>query len=171
MSVILIGYRGSGKTTVGKRLADSLWLKFVDTDDLIVKSAGKTIKEIFETEGEERFRQLETVAIKQALAMSDYVIALGGGAITREENRNLIKASGLKCVFLRCEPQELLKRIQGDPATAANRPNLTGFNGGIAEIKALLEQREPWYREVKTAELDVTNLKPEDAVIYLTRLL
>jgi shikimate kinase len=148
-----------------------LWLKFIDTDDLIVQSAGKSIREIFEQQGEEKFRQFETAAIKAALQKTDHIIALGGGAVTREVNRTLIRESGLKCIYLRCEPAVLLERIQSDPATAANRPNLTGLGGGIAEVKALLDQREPWYREVMTAELDVTNLKPEDAVVYLTRLM
>lgn len=171
MSVILIGPRGSGKTTVGKRLADSLWLKFVDADDLIVAAAGKTIREIFQQQGGQHFRDLETDALKKVCATPDHVIALGGGAVIREQNRALIKNSGFKCIYLRCDPEVLLKRIQGDPLTAANRPNLTAYAGGIEEIRALLAQREPWYREVMTAELDVTNLSTDEAVVYLTRLM
>lgn len=171
MSAILLGYRGSGKTTLGKKLADRLWQKFVDTDDLIVAAAGKSIREIFERDGEKRFRDLETEAVRKALGMSDHVIALGGGAVLREENRKLIKESGLKCVYLRCEPQVLLARIQSDPATAANRPHLTGLGGGIEEINKLLAEREPHYREIMTGELDVTNLTADEAMVYITRLL
>jgi shikimate kinase len=173
MSTILIGYRGSGKTTLGRKLAEQLWLKFVDVDDLVVAAAGgSTIKEIFaDQDGEKRFRDLESEAVRKAVGYKDHVIAMGGGAVIRDENRQAIKGSGLKCVYLRCEPETLLKRIQGDPLTAANRPNLTGLGGGIEEVRALLAQREPLYREVMTAELDVTNLSPEDAVVYLTRFL
>ena len=171
MSAILLGYRGSGKTSIGRKLADRLWLKFVDTDEMIVAAAKKSIKEIFEQSGENAFRDLEAEAVKKACALQDHVVALGGGAILREENRKLIKDSGFKRVFLRCEPQMLLERIQSDPLTAANRPNLTGLGGGIEEIKSLLAKREPLYREVMHCELDVTNLSPEEAVHYLARLM
>jgi shikimate kinase len=171
MSVILLGYRGSGKTTLGTKLADRLWQKFVDTDDLIVAAAGKSIREIFEGDGEKRFRDLETEAVRKALELSDHMIALGGGAVLREENRKMIQDSGLKRVYLRCEPKVLLSRIQADPATAANRPHLTGMGGGIEEITKLLAEREPLYREVMTGELDVTHLTTDEAMIYITRLL
>jgi len=171
MSVILIGYRGSGKTTVGEKLADRLWQKFVDTDDLIVKAAGKPIRDIFQHDGEPRFRELETEALRTALAMKDHVIALGGGAVLREENRAMIKQSPLKRIYLRCEPSVLLERIRSDPRTTTNRPNLTPFGGGLDEIKALLAEREPLYRELMSAELDVTNLTPDETMVYVTRLL
>ena len=171
MSVILIGYRGSGKTTIGRKLADRLWQKFVDTDDLVIAAAGKSIKVIFEQEGEKRFRDLETEALRKACSLEDHVIACGGGVVLRDENRELIKDSGLKCIYLRCEPEVLLQRIQSDPLTAANRPSLTGLGGGIEEIITLLKQREPLYREVMTGELDVSNLNIDEAMVYLTRLL
>lgn len=171
MGAILIGYRGSGKTTLGKRLAEKLWLEFVDVDDLIVRTAGKNIREIFESEKEAGFRDRETAALRTALAKPGYIIAAGGGAVVREENRQMIKASGLKCIYLHCDAQVLAERIHADPATADSRPNLTHLAGGVGEIRAMLEQREPWYREVQTAELDVTHLQPDEAVTYLTRLL
>jgi shikimate kinase len=171
MSAILIGYRGSGKSTIGKRLADQMWLTFVDTDELVVKSAGKNIKDIFEQDGEARFRELEMAAVKHALSKTDVVVSLGGGAVLREENRAMIKASGWKCIYLRCEPATLLKRIQSDPQTGVTRPPLTNLGGGIEEVTQLLTMREPLYRLLMTAELDVTNLTPEEAVVYITRLL
>src|SRR5215831_15611769 len=104
MSIVLIGYRGSGKTTVGKRLADSLWQSFVDSDELIVKRAGKTIKEIFEQEGEPRFRDLESEVIREVAKLEDHVIALGGGAPLRAENREAIRGAKHSVIYLRCEP-------------------------------------------------------------------
>ncbi len=171
MGIVLIGYRGSGKSTIGRKLADRLWQSFVDTDDLIVRKAGKSIKEIFETSGEEHFRDLETEAVREASLLQDHVIALGGGALKREANRKLIQEAGHKIIYLRCEPEELLKRIQSDAATAENRPSLTALGGGIDEIKRLLAEREPVYRQTMTAELDVTHLTPEEAVVYIVRLL
>lgn len=170
MNIVLVGYRGCGKTTVGKRLADRLWQKFVDVDDLIVKKAGKTIKEIFEQDGEERFRDLESEALAECLKMTDHVIGLGGGTLGREGNRKMLKESGVKIIYLKCEAEELDRRCSADANSAINRPALTSLGGGLAEIKHLLEKREPLYREVKTAELDVTRLSPEDAVVYIARL-
>jgi shikimate kinase len=171
MNVVLVGYRGCGKTTIGKRLADRMWTKFVDVDDLIVKKAGKNIKQIFEEDGEEHFRNLETESLRELLALPDHVLSLGGGTVIRDENRRMIKESGAKVVYLRCEPDELLKRIQSDPKTAETRPSLTALGGNIEEIKLKLTEREPFYREVKHAELDVTNTSPEDAVVWIARVL
>lgn len=171
MSVILIGYRGSGKTTTGRKLADRLWLSFVDLDELIVKKAGKPIREIFADEGETHFREIESEALREALVKPDHVIALGGGAILRAENREAIKASGRKVVYLRCDAQMLHQRIQSDAKTAETRPSLTPLAGSIEEIRQLLSEREPLYQEVMSAELDVTNLSPEEACVHITRMM
>jgi shikimate kinase len=171
MSVILLGFRGCGKTTIGKRLADRLWQKCIDTDDLVTKSAGKSIAQIFQQDGEARFRELEAEAVKEACAMQEVVIALGGGAVVPEENRTLLMSSGHKRLFLKCEPRELLRRIESDPQSSDTRPPLTPGGGGIEEIQRLLAEREPFYKQVMTAELDVTNLSPQDAVVYLVRLM
>jgi len=171
MSVGLIGYRGSGKTTIGKRLADRLWQPFIDTDDLVIKKAGKSIKEIFEQEGEQRFRDLETEVVREVCTQPETVIAFGGGALDRDENREAIKQAGLRLVYFKCEPAELLKRIQNDPETAANRPALSNLGGSIEEIESVLARREPIWRSIAGAELEVTYLTPEDAVPYVVRLM
>ncbi len=170
MSIVLIGYRGSGKTTIGQKLADRLWQELIDTDKLIVKKAGKNIKEIFEQDGEPRFRDLETEVVKEVVKLQDAVISLGGGAVLREENRQAIKEAGHKVIYLKCDPAELLKRIEADGATSLMRPGLTQL-GGIEEIERVLAEREAIYRGMKTAELDVTNLSPEEAMVYIVRLL
>jgi shikimate kinase len=164
MGIVLLGYRGSGKTTIGRRLAGRLNVSFVDTDDLIVTAAGRTIREIFEQHGEARFRALEATAVREICGSADKVIALGGGAVLREDNRRLLIASAHHRVYLRSEPEELVQRILADPQTAANRPSLTGLGGGIEEVRMLLAAREPLYREVMTVELDVTGLSVERAV-------
>ena len=171
MSIVLIGYRGSGKSTIGYKLANRLWQEVVDTDALVVKKAGKTIAEIFEQDGEQRFRDLETEVVKEVAKLQDVVISLGGGAVVREENRRALKEGGHKIVYLKCDPEVLLQRIQSDAATSMSRPNLTNLFGGIEEIEKVLAEREPIYRELMTAELDVTNLSVEDAVVYIVRLL
>jgi shikimate kinase len=169
MSIVLIGYRGSGKTTIGRRLADRLWWPFVDTDDLVVMAAGKSIADIFEQHGEKRFRDLESEAVKEVAKLQEHVIALGGGAVLRRENVEALRKADHKLVYLKCDPAELFKRIQADPNTASRRPSLTP-SGGLEEITTLLAEREPLYRAAMTAELDVTNQSASDAVVYITRL-
>ena len=170
MSIVLIGYRGCGKTSIGRKLADRLWQPFVDTDDLVVRTAGKNIKEIFEQDGEERFRQLEAEAIKEAAKLEEHVIALGGGGATRQENVKVLRDAGHKLIYLRCEPPELFRRIQMDPNTGTSRPALTKQGGGIDEIRAVMAEREPAYRAAAQAELDVTHLSVDEALVYVTRL-
>jgi shikimate kinase len=172
VSIVLIGYRGSGKSTIGGKLADRLWQPFVDSDELIVRKAGgRTIKEIFETEGEQRFRDLESEIVREVSLLQEHVIALGGGALVREENRKHIKDAGHKVIYLKCSPEVLLKHIQDDPDTNMTRPPLTHLGGSVEEIRKLLAEREPIYRQAMTAELEVTNLTPEEAVVYIVRLL
>lgn len=171
MSTFLIGYRGSGKSTIGRKLADQLWQKFVDVDDLIVQRAGKSIREIFEQDGEPRFRDIESEVVREVSALAEHVIALGGGSLLREDNREVIRSAGHRVLYLRCDPEELHRRIHTDPQTAATRPSLTNLGGGIDEIRKLLAEREPTYRAMMHAELDVTNLSPEEAALRLVRLL
>src|SRR3954452_12129413 len=80
MSLLLIGYRGCGKTTIGRRMADRLWWQFLDTDELVTKAAGRTIKELFEQSGEQEFRDLEVGAVREACVKEEHTVALGGGA-------------------------------------------------------------------------------------------
>ncbi len=171
MSIALLGYRGSGKSTVGRRLADRLWQPFVDTDELVVRKAGMPIRDIFANQGEAAFRDLESEVVAEVCKLPEHVIALGGGAVMREENRRALKDAGLKLIYLRCEPDELVKRIGADPSTGEMRPDLTELGGGIEEVRKVLAEREPVYRSVMTGELDVTHLSPQDAVVYVIRLL
>jgi shikimate kinase len=152
------------------RLADRLWCEFFDTDEMVVAAAGKSIAAIFAEGGEAAFRDAEADAVARALAHSADVVSLGGGAVLRETNQKLIAASGFSRVYLRCDPDELHRRIHADPATAAARPALTKLGGGIDEIQALLEAREPVYRRLATAELDVTNLSVDEAVVRVSKL-
>ena len=109
--------------------------------------------------------------VREVAAMQDVVIALGGGAPLREENRRAIKEAGHRVIYLKCEPEALLQRIQADPNTPKDRPNLTEFGGGIEEISKVLADREPIYRQMMDAELEVTYLTPDEAMVYIVRLL
>jgi shikimate kinase len=168
-TVVLIGYRGSGKTTVGRLLAARMDRTFVDCDEVIVARHGKSIREIFAGGGEEAFRRLETAAIAELSRKSDHIIAVGGGAILAKANRDALANHFI--VYLRAEAATLLRRIQSDAGSSDNRPNLTSLGGGIEEIEALLTQREPIYRSAMNAELDVTELSPQQAAERIAEMI
>lgn len=161
MQIVLLGARGSGKTTVGRAVANHFGCEFVDVDDVIVTRAGKTIAQIFADDGEPAFRDLESAVVEDVLRWTDdRVISLGGGSIVRESNRDLLARSSAYRYYLRATPEVLDERIRADPRTAANRPALTKYTAGVDEIRHLLAAREPLYRQVKTHEIDVTHLSP-----------
>ena len=95
--IVLVGMMGSGKTTVGKRLAKKLSVEFVDTDDLVVAQAGKSVRDIFGDNGEVEFRRLESLAVREALARNGAVIAAAGGTVLSAENRTLMSEQA-RCV-------------------------------------------------------------------------
>ena len=159
MNLFLIGYRGSGKTTVAAALANELGWPWLDADAELESRAGQSIKQIFAEGGELAFRDLESTIVADLALRDRHVIALGGGAILREQNRLAIQASG-KVVWLQASPETLLSRIHADPTTAERRPNLTG-QGGLAEIRELLAAREPLYAACADLVIDAEGQSPE----------
>ena len=152
MIVSLIGYRGSGKSTVAPILAERLNLMWVDADDEIERAAGCSIREIFANEGEAGFRTRERDVIVRLLAAGGQVLALGGGAILNPHTRRDLKAAG-PVVWLRADAEELDRRINSDPSTAQRRPDLTAA-GGREEIDSLLKIRNPLYKDAATLVVD-----------------
>jgi shikimate kinase len=171
MSLFLIGYRGSGKSSVGQHVARRLHWDFVDTDTVITNATELTIREIFEQEGEEHFRLLETKTVEDVCKWDDTVIALGGGAVTREVNRQLIGEAGFPVIYLHADPQTLHDRIHGDPQTQATRPALTKLGGTVEEVRDVLNQRLPLYRALCTHEIDVTNLSVKQVADRIVELI
>jgi len=151
----LVGYRGSGKTTVGRILADRLSLPFVDTDKEVEQRTGRTIPELFESLGESGFRELETSAIRSVSVRESSVISLGGGAILRPENREILKGTGFT-VWLQATAEQLAARLTEDEAQGKRRPSLTSL-GTLGEIATVLKQREPLYRESSDLILQSAN--------------
>jgi shikimate kinase len=134
--VLLVGFMGSGKTEAGRALARLLGYSFLDLDASIEERAGKSIREIFAEQGEKEFRRLETEAIRSLASLRSSVVALGGGAYQSEENRSLLRATGL-AVWLDCPFDICFERVNGD----ASRPLLTGRN----EASKLFDQRRAAY--------------------------
>ncbi len=149
--IFLIGYRGCGKSTVGRELADRLGWRFLDADSVLEAIAGKSIAAIFATEGEMAFRNLETAVLQDLCAKPQHVIATGGGVVLRAENRERLMASGF-VAWLDATPELVWPRIQTDPLTAERRPTLT--TGGFREVVELMAAREPLYRSTAHARFD-----------------
>ena len=150
-SVVLVGAPGSGKTTVGRALADRLGLRFADVDAVIVDRVGKPIAEIFADDGEEAFRRLEEQVTAELLDEPG-VLALGGGAVLSERTRTALR--GRRVVWLRVGLAAAVKRVGMDTA----RPLLLGNVRG--RLLALLNERAPLYAEVATQVLDTDDLEP-----------
>ena len=160
MNLFLIGYRGSGKTTVAEALARRLSWPWLDADAELERRAGKSIKEIFAEGGETAFRDLESAVLADLAALDSHVIALGGGVILREQNRTLLRQRG-KVVWLTAAPDTLLARINADPTTSARRPDLTA-RGGLEEIRSLLAQRTPLYAASADLTVPADLLSPHE---------
>jgi shikimate kinase len=142
--IILVGYRGTGKTTVARLLASRLGWNAIDADELLEERAGQTIAALFQTEGEASFRRREAALVQELCQRRRQVIATGGGVILDPGNRECLKKAG-KVIWLTADAPTLHRRLQSDVHTAARRPALTV--GGLEEIQQLLAEREPLYRE------------------------
>jgi shikimate kinase len=143
--IILIGYRGTGKTTVGRLLGEHLGVSVLDSDVEVERRAGKTIAEIFAQDGEAAFREIEAEAIADLLQRDSFVLATGGGAVLRKETRQRLRMNGY-VVWLTAKPETILQRIQEDKNSATMRPNLTTLPPR-EEILAVLEKRRSLYEE------------------------
>ena len=159
-SIALIGYRGTGKTTVAQVLARRLSFDWVDADVEVELRAGKSIAAIFEEAGEQAFRDLEADVVADLCQRERTVLALGGGAVLRESNREWL-SNCHQIAWLQASAAAIARRLEADPATADRRPNLTN-RGGLHEIEQMLVQREPIYRACATLEVDTEAKDPAE---------
>ncbi|HMP00954.1 MAG TPA: shikimate kinase [Gemmatales bacterium] len=163
---MLIGPRGSGKSTLAPLLAERLGWPWLDLDTEIQQLAGRTIAEIFATQGIEGFRNLEAAQLATLLnrstsAATPRVLAAGGGIVLQEANRELLRRAAL-VVYLQADAETLWKRIASDPRSAAERPALTAL-AGQGEIAQLLAERAPLYEA--TADLIVNTAAASPAAL------
>lgn len=147
-NVYLVGLMGAGKTSVGRVLARRLNKTFYDSDHEIERRTGVKIPVIFEIEGEDGFRLREAAMLRELASLHDVVVATGGGAILRPENREVLKQNGV-VVYLRASLDDLLQRTRHD----RNRPLLRTPNPR-AKLEELFDQRDPLYREVAAVIVD-----------------
>ena len=151
-NLFLIGYRCTGKTTVGKRLAEDLGWVFVDTDLLIVKQQQMSIKEIVGAHGWEKFRQMEHAMLKTVSASQRQVVATGGGIVLNENNVATMRQGG-SVIWLRAKHETIKHRMLQDKDTIDFRPALTA-NDCLSEIEETLQSREPLYRKATNLFVD-----------------
>jgi shikimate kinase len=162
MNLILIGYRATGKTTLARLLAERLDWESVDADVEVERRAGKSIARIFAENGEPVFRDLEAEVTADLCRRDRLVLAAGGGAPMREENRAAMRACG-RVVWLQARPETILARMSADPTTADRRPSLTDCSA-LDEIKLVLTRREPVYRRTADLEVETEDKTPEQLV-------
>jgi shikimate kinase len=160
-NIALTGYRATGKSSVAKRLAERLGWRSVDADQEIHRRAGRTIREIFASQGEQAFRDLESDVVADLAGQAETVISLGGGAIVREANRRRLRGSLV--IWLQAAPQEIWRRLQQDPDSQQQRPPLTSLSG-YDELEKLLAQRQPLYEQVSDLTVITDNLSIDQVV-------
>ena len=159
-NIILIGFMGCGKTSVGKRLAHALGCEFLDTDELIEQEQQRSISAIFEMDGEAVFREMETECLKSLLKRKDdgFVLSVGGGLPIREVNRELLKELG-NVVLLQVSPEVVYKRLRNDKT----RPLLQDKNP-LGRILDLMSVRKSYYEDAAMHIVDVNERDFEEIV-------
>ena len=157
-NIVLEGFMGSGKSTVSELLSEELMLELIDTDEVIEDTEGRTINEIFETEGEASFREMETDLLEAIDSdhWREFVISLGGGMPVKEENRELLRKIG-KVVYLRAKPETIFERVKDDD----KRP-LLKTEDPLAKIEELLEKRAAFYEDVADMIIDTDGKTPSE---------
>ena len=161
---VLVGMPGSGKSTIGRRLAKAVELPLLDTDAKIVETTGRTIADIFAIDGEQEFRRIEEQVVRAALAEHDGIVSLGGGAITSEGVREAL--SGHTVIFLEISAAEGIRRTTGGPV----RPLLAGDDPG-KRYRELMAQRVPLYRQVATMRVNTNRRNPGAVVRHIVERL
>ncbi len=151
-NLILVGFMGTGKTTIGKDAAKSLGFRFVDTDAVISRKAGKSISDIFAEDGEEAFRQLETEILEECAGKSDQVISTGGGIVTQEKNHPILRQAGY-VIWLKASPEIIFDRVKRNK----NRP-LLQVDDPLKTIHGMLAERSDHYEAVQDLGINTDKL-------------
>ena len=163
MNISLIGFMGTGKSTVGQKLAQKLDYQFIDLDHEIVKEDGREIPAIFAQDGEEYFRDLETKVTDKIGSQDQQVIATGGGVVLKDQNIANLKQNGI-LILLTAQPEEIYERTKDD----SNRP-LLEVDDPLAKIRSLLSERQDRYQctpyQIDTTDLEINEVVAEALTI------
>jgi len=166
MNIVLIGYRGTGKSHVGQLLGKHFGRKVVSMDAEIVKSAGMSIPEIVEKFGWDKFRDLETEEARKLAGQNQLIIDCGGGVIERAENTGILQQNGL-IFWLRASVEAIVARIKKD----TQRPALVEGKTFTEEVAEVLERRTPLYRAAALHEIDTDNRTPQQVAEQIISLI
>ena len=169
MNLYLIGYRCTGKTSVGRMLAEAMAWTFIDMDHELVKEAGIPIEEIVDSRGWKYFRELEGTLLQRLSQATKQVISTGGGVVTVPENIVTMHDSG-KVVWLHASPGTIAARMEADKSTADQRPPLHG-NDSVVEIEEVLAERLPLYDEAMHLQVETDDLSVEEVSESIIRWL
>jgi shikimate kinase len=162
--VVLVGMMGSGKTTVGRKLAARIGARFVDTDDLVVAGAGRSVRDIFERDGEAEFRRLETAALNDALtSTSDTVVAAAGGCVLSADNRAAIAKHARVTVWLDADAATLGRRT----ARGGHRPLIDG--DPVGRLTVLDRERRSLYEALADVRIDTAEKNVDEVVTAAAR--
>lgn len=156
MNIVLIGYRGTGKSVVGKLVAEALRMQCISMDGRIVERAGMSIPDIVENQGWSAFRDMESEIARELAKADNIIIDSGGGVIERPENIDALRVNS-RIVWLKASVGVIVSRIQGD----TERPSLTGGKSFTEEVAEVLERRTPKYKNAAHYEIDTDHLTPE----------
>ena len=156
MNIALIGYRGTGKSVVGKLVSERLQMKCIAMDSRIVEKAGMSIPDIVYNHGWTTFRDMESEVTRELAELDDIIIDTGGGVIERPENIDVLQANSC-IIWLKASVDAIVSRIQG----GTERPSLTGEKSFTEEVAEVLERRTPRYRNAAQYEIDTEQLTPE----------
>lgn len=167
MKIFLIGYRCTGKTTVGKILSDRLDFDFIDTDRMIEQQTGSTILQLVETSGWEKFRQVEKKILFNTKNLKNTVVSTGGGIVIDPENQAFIHQNGY-CVWLDADIKTILSRLNMDKNTCSSRPSLTDKDL-LNETEELVTLRKPLYEKASHLRIDASFHTPEEIVNIIDR--
>ena len=159
----LIGYRCTGKSSVGKKLASRMSVLFFDSDQVIMERAGASIADIVATDGWRRFREWEEEIIRDLASGGDAIIALGGGALDNARNRDVLEKAQFRLVWLTADAETIISRMTADNNTETVRPSLLG-DELEAETRHMLARREPVYRDAADLICDTSD-KSIDSVV------
>jgi len=169
VNLYLIGYRCTGKSSVGRILSDTLGWVFVDIDNELVAEAGIPIEEIVASRGWKYFREREAQLLERLSQATKQVISTGGGVVTAEENIATMRGSG-KVVWLHASPATIAERMEADIDSARQRPPLHGYDS-VAEIEEVFAERLPLYDEAMHLQVETDVLSPQEVAEHILRWL
>ena len=169
-NIVLVGYRCTGKTEVGKEVARALCFQFIDTDEWVEKDMDMSISQIVSKYGWEKFRDIERKIVARVSKQQGAVISCGGGAVMDDSNVENLKRNGV-VVWLGARPEVIFERMNSDSKTDSQRPSLTGKEDGLSEVKEMLSERARKYEAASDYRVDTSDIALDEVVSEVLRII